>query len=133
MFVQINMKGRDFDKKRDNYIYPWIRTCRPTNNSILEKYIYLKNHLTSLTPPLFTEVSVPRQEIERSYIICVRGIDFAAVSMIFPLGFGTVPTKKYDIFCLPFYWLSALFIEYHWCIDDKTWRETSIIWTTYLT
>ena len=32
-----------------------------------------------------------------------NAIDFAAVSMIFPLGFGTVPTKKYDIFCLPFY------------------------------
>ena len=41
-------------------------------------------HKTSLTPPLFIEVSVPRQESERS-CICVLGVLILPVSMGFLL------------------------------------------------
>jgi len=42
-------------------------------------------HTTSLTPPLFIEVSAPRQEIERLYM-SVRCIGFASFYM-FAIGF----------------------------------------------
>ena len=53
-------------------------------------------HETSITPPLFfIEVSVARQESERSYI-CVRDFDFACFYYNFRLDFGTVILRQQD-------------------------------------
>ena len=51
---------------------------------------------TSLTPSLFTEMSIPSQASEWSYI-CVLRISILPVSLIFLLDFGTVPTVWYFI------------------------------------
>ena len=48
-------------------------------------------HNSSLTPPLFIEVPVSSQDIERS-CICVLGILIFAFSTIFLLDFETVLT-----------------------------------------
>ena len=59
---------------------------------------------TSLTPPLFIEVSVPSQESERS-CICVLGVSILLLSMIFILDFGLVATVWYFsfLFCCCFF------------------------------
>ena len=46
-------------------------------------------HKTSLTTPLFIEVPVPSQEIERS-CICMLWLSTLSLSMIFLLEFGPV-------------------------------------------
>jgi hypothetical protein len=46
-------------------------------------------HQTSLSSPLFIEVSVPIQENERP---CIKGIEFSNCFCRFRLEFGTVPT-----------------------------------------
>jgi len=56
--------------------------------------------ITSLTLPLFIEVSVPSQESERSCI--VRSIDLAYVSTIFLLDFGNVVTVWYFLLYILF-------------------------------
>ena len=56
-------------------------------------------HKTSFTLPLFIEVPVPIQESVYIYrYMCARDIDFACVSRIFLLKFGTVLTIKYLLF-----------------------------------
>ena len=49
---------------------------------------------TSLTMPLFIEVSVPSQQSKQS-CICVLGVSILPVSTICLLDFGTVPTVWY--------------------------------------
>ena len=54
---------------------------------------------TSLTPPLFIEVSVPSQESEWSYI-CVLRVSILPLSTIVLLGCGTVPTAVFFVLFL---------------------------------
>jgi len=56
-------------------------------------------HKSSLTPPLFLEVSVPSQESGRSSI-CVSGFDFCLFLRLFWLDFGNVSTVWYFFFIL---------------------------------
>jgi hypothetical protein len=53
-----------------------------------------KRHKTSLTPPLFIEVSVSSHETEQS-CICVLGVSIFSLSTIFLLYVGIVPTVWY--------------------------------------
>jgi len=62
---------------------------------------YVCVHNTSLTPPLFIEVSVPTQKSERS-------------CMIFILDFGIVPTVWYFLF-------SFYSMKIHWILCR--WRR----------
>jgi hypothetical protein len=60
-------------------------------------------HKTSFTLPLFIKVPVPTQERVFIYTgMCARDIDFASVSRIFLLKFGTVLTIKYLLFFIVF-------------------------------
>jgi hypothetical protein len=64
---------------------------------------------TSLTPPLFIEVSVPSQEQELSCTsMSVRGIYFVSISTNLVFDFGIVPTV----------WNSLLLICLVLCFDD---------------
>ena len=56
-------------------------------------------HKTSLTSPVFIEVSVPSQESERS-CICVLVVSILSLSSILFLNFGTVPTVWHFFFSL---------------------------------
>ena len=49
---------------------------------------------TSLAPPPFIEVPVPRQECERA-CICTLWVSILPLSTILILDFGTVPTVWY--------------------------------------
>ena len=51
-------------------------------------------HKTSLTPQLFIEVPVPRQESDQS-CICVLGVSIVPVSTILIFDFEIVPTVWY--------------------------------------
>ena len=65
---------------------------------------------TSLTPSLFIEVPVPRQESERS---CIRCVYFDFVSRTFQLYFRTVPTEWY-------FWYFIVFMHH------SVYRDLSI-------
>jgi len=62
-------------------------------------------HKTSVTPPLFIEVSVPSQESEHVVMYLYdRGINFASLCTIVLLDFGIVPIGWYCFLSLlPFY------------------------------
>ena len=88
--------------------------------SLIEQVRAQKN---SLTPPLFIEGSVPRQESERFVQMCVRGINFASKSNDFSIRFfGTViwfvrKTNKYILLVrvmvlTPLSTINQLFPEY---------------------
>jgi len=64
-----------------------------TYNTVLPVIWEVWVHKTSLTPPPFIEVSVPR-ESERS-CICVLGVSILPLSTILIFGFGIVPTLRY--------------------------------------
>ena len=54
-------------------------------------------HKTSLTPPLFIEVSVPSQESERSCIF-VLFVSILPLSTMFLFDFGVAPTVFFFLF-----------------------------------
>ena len=56
---------------------------------------------TSLAPPPFIEVPVPRQECEQS-CICTLWVSILPLSTILLLDFGTVPTVWY--YCFSRFW-----------------------------
>ena len=60
----------------------------------------MKHHKTSLKPPLFMELLVPRYDSERS-CICVLEVSILPLSTILIFDFGNVPTVWY--FCISFY------------------------------
>jgi hypothetical protein len=85
----------------------------------LRRYVWA--HIINLTPPLFTERSVPRQESERS-CICVLGVSILPLSIIFPIGFWKCSDSGILYFILLAWFdlifdvltpLSAIFQLYH--------------------
>jgi len=71
--------------------YIW-NTARCTLSNDISSKQELWAHKTSLTPPLFTEVTVPNQESELS-CICELGVSILPLSTIFLLDFWTVQCK----------------------------------------
>ena len=72
-------------------------------------------HKTSLTSPLFIEVSVPSHESDRTVMyVCVRGIQLASVLTIFLLDFGTLPTLVFlfFVFVLFVYFVLCFVIDF---------------------
>ena len=67
-----------------------------------------RGRLTSLTPPLFIEVLVPRQESERS-CICVLVISIFPLCTILIFYFGIVVTA-----CFLFHFIYTFFRFYSW-------------------
>jgi low temperature requirement protein LtrA len=77
------------------------------------------SHKTSLTLPLFIEVSVPSQVSEHLFT-CVLIVSILLLSTIFLLDFGTVLTS--GIVSFSFYWLSNLLIL---SLPDEGYSEST--------
>ena len=65
---------------------------------------------TNLTPPLFIEMHVPRQESDRSYI-GVLGVLLLPLSAILIFDFGVVPVVCYYLFILLFQFVSFVYLQ----------------------
>ena len=87
------------------YTSPWvgIKITKLVHVCILSvSNLYrIRAYKTSLTLPLFIEMSVPSQESERS-CICVLGATILSFSTILVFDFGIVPTVWYFLFFVLF-------------------------------
>jgi hypothetical protein len=72
----------------------WNFTPNRENTCIISLRVKARAHRTSLTLPLFNEVSVPSEESERS-CICVLEVSIFSLSTILLLDFVTVLTMWY--------------------------------------
>ena len=76
----------------------------------------VSNHKTSLTTPLFTEVPVPSQESERSYIYVLGGIDFASF-YDFLLNFGSDTTVRHILLFALLFIRGYVDVGNHWPVE----------------
>ena len=87
------------------YTSPWvgIKITKLVHVCLLSVSNIYRNraYKTSLTLPLFIEMSVPSQESERS-CICVLGATILSFSTILVFDFGIVPTVWYFLFFMLF-------------------------------
>jgi hypothetical protein len=79
----------------EKYLLILRQTCKAWPHHFKKGEVWL--HKTSLTPPLFIEVTVPSKENEQS-CICVLGVSILSPSTFLRFDLGIVPTVWYFLF-----------------------------------
>ena len=101
------------NSSKDNCVIRLFNVLHCINIRIL---ILVLVHKTSLTSPLFIEVSVPSHESDLTVMyVCVRGIKLASVFTIFLVDFGILPTFVFLFFCFCFVCLLCFVFCYCFC------------------